>query len=1416
MSFSSRRTWLSRLLAVSVVGLVVAATPSIATAAEQPSAGAPPAAATTVAADGLPTVQIDGVVWSQTVVGTTVYVAGRFANARPAGAAPGTSLVPRANLLAYDIRTGVLVPGWAPSLNAQALTITASPDGSRIYVGGDFTTVDGQTARRIAALDPTTGALVPDFRPAVTASVRAIVATADTVYVGGDFNAVGSASRLRLAAFDPAGQLLPWAPGTGVGHRRDGSVAAGAGVSALALVGDQLVVGGRFGSINGTATSGVGAVSATTGEVRPFAVGQRITNQGDDSGVTSLTTDGTTVWIGAYDFSGPGNAEGVVAARVADGSLVWDADCRGDTYSTFPVGGAVYVAGHPHVCSNIGGFPEVTPRVSRFGIAYSQATTGTVGTGTWGNTAFRGAPAPSVLDWYPTITPGTFTGQGQAGWSVTGTSEYVLYGGEFPRVNSVGQQGLVRFAVRSLAPNRIGPVAGSLATPTVTAGGAGVLSVGVTTTSDRDDRNLTYSLYRDGDTATPVATQVVDSIFTTPRTVTLHDRGLAPSSTHTYVVRAQDAWGNTVTSPSSSGTVSAEPLPSAYTQTVLADGATSAWPLGFLTGSTSGDATGAAPLTVGSGVTRQATGAVAGDAGGAFALGGTASSRMVAGAAQGARSAPQTFSLELWFSTTATTGGRLAGFGNSATGSNTSYDRQVYLDAAGRVLFGVSSGSRQVLASQAAYNDGGWHHVVASLGATGTSLWVDGVLVGTAPAVTSAAAYAGWWQIGGGPLSNWPSAGATDLVGAVDAVAVYPTVLDQATVRAHVGAAGATGRWTSPPADPYGAAVFADRPSLSWRLDESSGTRVAGSQPAGDGGTGVLLGGPSLGAAGATDTPGRAAGTALALDGSNDVLATVASAAAPGTSSQELWFATTTTRGGGLIGFGSSQSGTSSTADRVLAMRTDGRLSYTASSSLVSTLTVTSSSAYNDGRWHHAVISTGAAGTVLYVDGRAVATDSRTVGRSMTGWWRVGGDRGTTATGTWFAGRVDDVAVYPTALSAAQVAAHWAAAQVVPNRAPTASFTATAADLSATVDARASSDSDGSVVGWAWDFGDGGTATGATATHTWSTAGDFVVTLTVTDDDGATATTTRTVTASLPVNRAPTAAFTASSTDLTVALDGSGSTDPDGVVTGFSWDLGDGTTAMGPQVQHAYRAPGDYPVVLTVTDDRGATARTTRQLTVTAPAVWTVASDAFARTTSGGLGTADVGGPWSSLSGASRTSTADGAAGFALTAPGTAAAAHLGLVSVPGVEVATSVSVATAPTGGGTYAYVTGRRVGPDLEYRLRLRFLPDGSVRAGITRLAGSASETLLGAETTVATGLAPGARLQVRLQVTGVGTTAVTASVWADGGAAPATPSLSRTDTTAALQAAGSVGLGSYLTSSSTAATAVRFGPLRATGLA
>ncbi|GHE13372.1 outer membrane protein assembly factor BamB family protein [Klenkia taihuensis] len=203
------------------------------------------------------------------------------------------------------------------------------------------------------------------------------------------------------------------------------------------------------------------------------------------------------------------------------------------------------------------------------------------------------------------------------------------------------------------------------------------------------------------------------------------------------------------------------------------------------------------------------------------------------------------------------------------------------------------------------------------------------------------------------------------------------------------------------------------------------------------------------------------------------------------------------------------------------------------------------------------------------------------------------------------------------------------------------------------------------------------------------------------------------------------------------------------------------------------------------------------------PVVATVAADSFRRTASNGLGTADTGGAWTSTAGAGRTSVSPGAASIALT-PGSAARAHLGGVSRSSVDVTATLSLTAAPTGGGVSTYLVARRTGTDQEYRLRARFLPDGTLRLAVTALTGSASERVVGAEVTVA-GVRPtvGTPVNLRLQVSGQGTTTLSGRAWT-GTTEPAGWAVTRTDTSPTLQQPGSVGLGAYL-SSSAAATPV-----------
>ena len=171
-----------------------------------------PATPATVSADGLPTAQINGVVWSQTVVSDIVYAGGNFTSARPPGAAAGTSETPRSNLVAYNINTGELTvvrPGRqrAGALGRRLAGQDPALHRRHLHLGRR---ADPQPDRR---LQRGHRAADRDFAPPVNYDVYAVAATNSTVFAGGDFQGVGTKARGYLASFNASnGALLDWTP----------------------------------------------------------------------------------------------------------------------------------------------------------------------------------------------------------------------------------------------------------------------------------------------------------------------------------------------------------------------------------------------------------------------------------------------------------------------------------------------------------------------------------------------------------------------------------------------------------------------------------------------------------------------------------------------------------------------------------------------------------------------------------------------------------------------------------------------------------------------------------------------------------------------------------------------------------------------------------------------------------------------------------------------------------------------------------------------------------------------------------------------------------------------------------------------------------------------------------------------------
>jgi len=184
-----------------------------------------------------------------------------------------------------------------------------------------------------------------------------------------------------------------------------------------------------------------------------------------------------------------------------------------------------------------------------------------------------------------------------------------------------------------------------------------------------------------------------------------------------------------------------------------------------------------------------------------------------------------------------------------------------------------------------------------------------------------------------------------------------------------------------------------------------------------------------------------------------------------------------------------------------------------------------------------------------------------------------------------------------------------------PGAQPVASFTVSPSPArtgqTVTFDGSASTDSDGTIAKYEWDLDGNGTfetdtAAQATTSRVYNQPGQVSVKLRVTDNQGVTGETTR----SLTVNAAPVSSFTASpspaQTGQTVTFNGSASTDSDGTIAKYQWDLdGDGTfetdTGTTSTASRSYTTPATLGIKLRVTDDDGLTGETTRSLQINAP-----------------------------------------------------------------------------------------------------------------------------------------------------------------------------------------------------------------------
>ena len=143
-----------------------------------------------------------GEIWDIEVVGNRVFVAGGFTSLTNKTGTNNT--VNQAQIAAYNLDTGRIDETFRPTVNGSVAAVEASPDGTKLYIGGAFSAVNGVAKKNFALLNITTGAPVATFAANASSKVDSLAATNTTLYVGGRFTKINGVSRTALAAVNGA------------------------------------------------------------------------------------------------------------------------------------------------------------------------------------------------------------------------------------------------------------------------------------------------------------------------------------------------------------------------------------------------------------------------------------------------------------------------------------------------------------------------------------------------------------------------------------------------------------------------------------------------------------------------------------------------------------------------------------------------------------------------------------------------------------------------------------------------------------------------------------------------------------------------------------------------------------------------------------------------------------------------------------------------------------------------------------------------------------------------------------------------------------------------------------------------------------------------------------------------------------
>ena len=306
-------------------------------------------------------------------VGNRIVVSGTFLRVQNA-AANGNNVLTRNYVFAFDQTTGAVDTGFAPVVNGVVNTVLAGP-GDTVYIGGTFTSVNGQTRRNLAQLSLATGALTSFNTPGINGAVNDLLTSGGRLYVGGVFSSVSGVPHGGLATVNPTTGALDAYLGVDVAVNHNypdrGDVRASVGVSKLDISpdGSRLVAVGNFKIADGlprdqvvAVVLGAGAASVDpdwrTTRYEPACFGFAYDSYVRDVEFSPAGDYFVVVTTGGHNYGTLCDtaARWETVDRGQDVQPRWIADTGGDTlWSVAVTGSAVYVGGHQRWLNNPAG-----------------------------------------------------------------------------------------------------------------------------------------------------------------------------------------------------------------------------------------------------------------------------------------------------------------------------------------------------------------------------------------------------------------------------------------------------------------------------------------------------------------------------------------------------------------------------------------------------------------------------------------------------------------------------------------------------------------------------------------------------------------------------------------------------------------------------------------------------------------------------------------------------------------------------------------------------------------------------------------------------------------------------------------------------------------------------------------------------